>query len=98
MHVRVEQIPHGDHYDYLVGGRLHHVLQYCDACCPSKCLGPLEQDAVVDHGVVDVVDATQAQKDIQRLKVRYLLQMYSACDAQVYDCKGGQCGMMFSCV
>lgn len=75
MFVLVGQIPHGDHFDYLVGGRLHHVLQYCNACCPLKCLGPLEADAVVDHGGVDVVgtvdavDAIQAQKDITKLKV-----------------------------
>lgn len=35
-----EKVPHGDHYDYLVDGRLHHV----------------HDDHVDDHGPVEVLD------------------------------------------
>ena len=35
-----QQVPHGDHVDYLVNGRLHHV---CDGHCD-------------DHGPVEIVD------------------------------------------
>lgn len=52
---RRTQIPHGDHMDFLVAGRLHHVTT--DSCCSRGCLSGLRAGlpVVVDHGPVSVL-------------------------------------------
>ncbi|WIA43783.1 hypothetical protein OEZ86_010205 [Tetradesmus obliquus] len=49
-----EQVPHGEHMDYLVGGRLHHQVA-SGICCSRSCLKELPISAVVDHGPVTVL-------------------------------------------
>lgn len=45
-------VPHGDHFDYLVDDRLHHVVE--SGCCPSHTSGGLHTFSIVDHGSVKV--------------------------------------------
>eukprot|EP00803_Ostreobium_quekettii_P005640 evm.model.scf_588.1 EVM.evm.TU.scf_588.1 scf_588:5120-12616(-) len=53
-HCGHELVPHGNHYDYLVGGQLQHVVS-TDGCCQRQCLNFLQPGAVVDHGHVEVL-------------------------------------------
>eukprot|EP00877_Chromochloris_zofingiensis_P014552 jgi/Chrzof1/9350/UNPLg00321.t1 len=49
-----EQVPHHDHYDYLVEDRLHHVSQQT-FCCDKQCISEMPSLAVIDHGGVSVI-------------------------------------------
>lgn len=51
-HQMAFQIPHGNHLDYLVGSRLHHVVGVPQMCCENRCLGEVVKSTVVDHGQV----------------------------------------------
>eukprot|EP00210_Caulerpa_lentillifera_P001853 g1782.t1 len=47
-------VPHGDHFDYIVGTRLHHVVGTQNRCCERGCLGAVVKSTVVDHGHINV--------------------------------------------
>eukprot|EP00210_Caulerpa_lentillifera_P009391 g8953.t1 len=47
-----EMVSHEDHFDYVVGTRLHHVVELQNQCCKRGCLGEVMQSTVVDHGYI----------------------------------------------
>ncbi|KAK9829953.1 hypothetical protein WJX72_008845 [[Myrmecia] bisecta] len=48
-----EVVLHDDHYDYLVGEELHHVVD--DTCCSRGCIQGIQEQALVRHGTLSVL-------------------------------------------
>eukprot|EP00210_Caulerpa_lentillifera_P009390 g8952.t1 len=49
-----EMVSHEDHFDYVVGSRLHHVVDPQTRCCERRCIGEVAKSTVVDHGQIDI--------------------------------------------
>eukprot|EP00803_Ostreobium_quekettii_P001521 evm.model.scf_1448.4 EVM.evm.TU.scf_1448.4 scf_1448:19652-28364(+) len=56
-----ELVPHGNHYDYLVGRQLQHVVS-TQGCCNRQCLNYLQPGSVVGHGRVAVLRKKEKTK------------------------------------
>ncbi|KAK9812049.1 hypothetical protein WJX73_001132 [Symbiochloris irregularis] len=60
-----EAVLHNDHYDFLVGNELHHVVEEAgQECCTKGCLKDVRQKQVVRHGTLSVLRHRQAGREL----------------------------------
>ncbi|GMH38461.1 hypothetical protein BSKO_06345 [Bryopsis sp. KO-2023] len=79
-----EMVPHGDHVDYLVDGRLHHVVDK-QSCCQRQCLGFVSGSTIVDHGEVSVLKQRKKKNDeTERLLAEPVQEMDEEITTSIY--------------
>ena len=62
IRAQADAVSHGDHLDFVVNGRLLHIVDDAVSDCGASCAGAVGHDrgaAVVDHGGLDVVRARE---------------------------------------